>query len=448
MAMTLPLRSARRLLGVLAAAVLVLGVGLSPARAQDLASAQAALTRYDLADPRTYEALENLRRIADANGPEAATARAIRAYAAADLLVAASALGDASALGRLGTALGAQEPAAMIQVLDQQLARTPHGALAVAAAEARATLGALQGRAGRRSPRSDAILLATAPREIAGLHARVLERFDPVVDTTLELPAALDNEVRRMVTAMRAITGSIRAAEQGDPLLLVLRPRLEAIRGQLSAIVIADPTYADVDGFVSLTRTAIAFGYVSRMRVNGDGRPELVSGTPSWPATTTVSLPSELPAAFRPIDGLAANAAITGAHAGRLALVVEGDVPAHLMARVVRSLEGTPLAISMVVAGDRRIGVTFVREDTLPRDVVHVSLRPGGHGITHHAGRRVDIPRVRADGTLRYAHDSLARQLPATGPRAVSANGLAPAAELIATAAIIATEGAVTIVLP
>jgi len=148
------------------------------------------------------------------------------------------------------------------------------------------------------------------------------------------------------------------------------------------------------------------------------------------------------------VDGLAAHAAITSARAGRLALRVEGDVPAHLLARVVRSLEGTPLAISMIAEGERRLGVTFVREDALPREATHVSIRPGGHGITRQAGRRVDVPRVRAEGHLRYDHAALARQLPATGPRAVSANGLAPAAELLATAAVIATDGRATIILP
>ncbi|MBN8610697.1 MAG: hypothetical protein J0L92_08945, partial [Deltaproteobacteria bacterium] len=98
------------------------------AHAQDLAAAQASLARYDLASPATYEALETLRRIADANGPQAPTARAVRAYAAVDLLAAATILGDTAALDQLGTALGVRDRAAMSAMLDAELARTPSGA--------------------------------------------------------------------------------------------------------------------------------------------------------------------------------------------------------------------------------------------------------------------------------------------------------------------------------
>jgi hypothetical protein len=435
----------------LVALALVTSLVLAPlggARAQDLASAQAALSRYDLADPRTYEALETLRRVADANGPEAPTARAIRAYAGVDLLVAATVLGDQTALARLGQALGTSDRAAMSALLDAELARTPSGALAVAAREARATLAALDGRAAAHGARNDAIILVTAPADPAGFRARVRERFDPVVDSTLEIVPEHANEVRRIIAAMHALSAAQRAAEAGDPLLLAMRPRIDATRARLSEIVVSDVSMDDIDVLLTVTPTGIAFGYVPRTRVGPDARPTLDSGTPSWPSTTTVAFPAEMPPVVRPIDGFAAQPAIAGARRGRVALRVEGDVPAHLVARLVRSLEQTPLAITHLTTSAGRTSVTFVREDALPADAARVSMRPGGYAVEHRSGRRVELPRQRVEGHWRFDREGLLHALPATGTRAVIPNGLTPAHEVLETAAAIAADGRTTIVVP
>jgi hypothetical protein len=418
------------------------------ARAQDLASAQAALTRYDLADPHTYEALDTLRRIADANGPEAPTARAVRAYASVDLLVVATALGDESALGRLGQALGTSDRAAMSTLLDSELARTPSGALAVAAREARATLAALDGRPATQGPRNDAITLILAPSDPAGFRARVRERFDPVVDSTLEIVPEHANEVRRIIAAMQALTAAERAAQAGDPLLLAIRARIDATRARLGEIVVSDTTMDDIDVLLTITPTGIAFGYVPRTRVGSDARPMLDSGTPIWPRTTTVPFPAEMPPVVRPIDGFAAQPAIASARRGRVAVRVEGVVPTHLVARVVHSLEQTPLAITHLATSTVRIPVSFVREEALSADVARVAMRPGGYAVEHRGGRRVDLPRLRVEGHWRFDHEGLLRALPASGTRAVIANGLTPAHEVLETAAIIAIEGRTTIVVP
>ncbi len=441
--------SARALLVLLLTALVALGPATaSRAQAPDLASAQASLARYDLANPATYDALDTLRRIADANGPQAPTARAVRAYAAVDLLTAATLLGDTVALDRLGAALGTRDRAAMSAMLDAELARTPAGALAVAAREARATLAALEGRPAAHSARNDAIALVLAPSELPALRASVRDRFEPVIDTTLEITPEHANEARRIITAMQAIATAVRAAERGDPLLAVIRPRIEAVRARLAEIVIADASFADVDTILTLSRTGLAFGYVPRTRVSTEGRPVLDSGTPSWPTSTVVDLPTELPAIVRPIEGLATNAAITGARPGRVALRIDGEVPSHLVARVVRSLEGTPLAITMLMTSAGRIPVTFVREAAVPADAARVSIRPGGYAVERRAGRRADIPRLRVNGQWRFDREGLLRALPATGPRVLAANGTAPAAELLDTARVVAVDGSITIVVP
>ena len=419
-----------------------------PAAAPELAAAQAALARYDLADPRTYEALGTLRRLADANGPAAPTARAVRAYAAVDLLVAATVLGDATALERLGQALGTSDRAAMSALLDAELARTPSGALAVAAREARATLAALDGRAAAHGARNDAIALVTAPTDPAAFRARVRERFDPVIDSTLEIVPEHANEVRRIIAAMQALTVAQRAAQAGDPLLLAIRARIDSTRARLSEIVVADTAFDDIDVILTITPAAVTFGYVPRTRVGPDGRPVLDSGTPSWPATTSVALPSELPPIVRPIEGLAAQPAITSARRGRVAVHVEGDVPAHLVARIVRSLEQTPLAITHVAGSAGRVPVAFVHEDAVPADATRVSMRPGGYAVEHRGGRRVELPRLRVEGHWRFDHEGLLRALPATGVRVVIPNGLTPASEVLESAATIALDGHAMIVLP
>jgi hypothetical protein len=420
----------------------------TPARAQDLASAQAALAHYDLADAHTYEALETLRRVADGNGPESPTARAVRAYAAVDLLVIATVLDDAGALERLGQALGTSDRAAMSALLEAELVRTPAGALAVAAREARATLAALEGRPAPHGARNDAIALVTAPSELAAFRARVRERFDPVIDSTLEIVPEHANEIRRIIAAVQALTGAQRAAQAGDPLLVAILPRIEAARTRLSEIVVADPAFDDIDVLLTLSRTSLSFGYVPRTRVGPDARPHLDSGTPSLPSTTALPLPAELPPVVRPIEGLGAQRSITEARRGRVALRVEGDVPAHLVVRVARSLEGTPLAITHLATDAGRTPVTFVREDALPTDVVRVSVRPGGYAVERRFGRRVELPRLRVEGRWHFDREGLLRALPAEGACALSANGSTPAREMLETAAAIAHGGGATVVVP
>lgn len=439
-------RAARALL-VLVTLVSALATARA-AHAQDLAGAQAALARYELASPATYDALESLRRIADANGPQAPTARAVRAYAAVDLLTAATILGDTAALERLGAVLGTRDRPQMSATLDAELARTPTGALAVAAREARATLAALEGRPALHSARTDAIVLVLAPTELAALRASVCDRFEPVIDSTLEIVPEHANDARRIVTAMQALIAAIRLADRGDPLLALLRPRMEAVRGRLAEIVISSASLDDVDTILTLRPDAIAFGHVPRTRVSLEGRPVLSSATPAWPTTTSVALPTELPAVVRPIEGLAAQPAVTGARPGRVALRIEGDVPSHLVARVVRSLEGTPLAITLLMTSEGRMPVTFVREDAVPADAARVSIRPGGYAVERRAGRRADIPRRRVEGQWQFDREGLVRALPGAGSRVLIASGSAPAAELFAAARAIAVDGAITILLP
>ncbi|MBN8612116.1 MAG: hypothetical protein J0L92_16095, partial [Deltaproteobacteria bacterium] len=308
-------------------------------------------------------------------------------------------------------------------------------------------LAALEGRPAAHGPRNDAIALVLAPTELPALRASVRDRFEPVIDSTLEITPEHANEARRIITAMQALRGALRAAEQGDPLLSLIRPRIEAVRARLAEIVLSDASLDDVDAILTLSRTGLAFGYVARTRVTVEARPELVSASPSWPTATTVAIPAELPPVVRPIEGLAAQPAITGARAGRVALRLEGEVPAHLVARVVRTLEGTPLAITHLMTREGRVRATFVREDAVPADAVRVAIRPGGYAIERRGGRRDDLPRLRVDGHWRFDREGLLRGLPPTGTRVLSANGATPAMELLETARVIAVDGAITIVL-
>lgn len=440
------LRSA--LLTVLVA-VAATGVARPPlASAQDIASAQAALARYDLADARTYDALETLRRIADANGPEAPTARAVRAYAGVDLLVAATLLEDEAAYARLGAALGATDREALVALLERQLARTPAGALAVAAAEARSTLAAFVGGRPRRSVRSDAILLLTAPADEAGLRARVRERFDPTTDAEPRLAGAQGDEARRLASAVRALRAAIHAADAGDPLLALLRARMEALRDRLTRVVVDPEEGAEHDLVARITTAALTLGYVTRAGVDAEGRITLLGATPRLPETVSIAIPSALPSAVRPIDEIRLHAAIRDAAVGtRVLLAIDEGVPSHLVARVVRSLEGTPLSVTRLDTGEGMIAVRFVREDGVPAGATRIVVRPGGYVVE--ARRRTEVPRIRVDGRFRFDHDGLLRELARSdGARVVSAFPPTPATELVTAARLAQTDGVATILLP
>jgi hypothetical protein len=441
---------APRSLGLAALLAVALGALLPAARvgAQDLASAQAALARYDLADPRTYDALETLRRLADANGADAPTARAVRAYAGVDLLVAATLLEDGAALARLGAALGATDRSTQIALLEQQLARTPSGALAVAAAEAQSTLAAFAGTRGRRSVRSDAIVLLTAPSDEAGLRARVRDRFDPVVDADIRLDGAQGDEARRLAAAVRATRAALRAAEAGDPLLALLRAPLEAVLGRLTRVVIERIDDEAHDVVARITPTALTLGYVTRARVDAEGQVTLLGGAPRLPETVSIPFPGEMPPVVRPIDAIAQHPAVSGAVAGtRVLLAIDEGVPSHLVARVVRSLEGSPLVVARLDVGNGSIGVRFVREDALATGATRIAVRPGGYVIE--GRRRTEVPRIRVEGRFRFDHEGLARELARLdGPRVVSGFPATPASELVAAARLAQLEGEATILLP
>lgn len=418
-----------------------------PALGAEIERATSTLARYDLADPRTYEALDALRRVTDANGPQATTARTLRAYAAVDLLVAATLLDDGAALARLGATLGTSERTAMSTLLDAELSHAPAGAMRLAAREGRATLAALEGRAAAHGVRSDAVLLASAPPDAGGLRELVQARFEPAIDSTLEIVPEHAEQVRRLVSAMLSVAAATQAADAGDPLLVLLRPRLEAVRARLAEIVIADPRSEDIDAFLTVSREGVSWGYLPRTRVDVRGRPVLESGRPAWPLTASVSLPTELATGPRTVEALRSSPLVTGSPRARVALRVEADVPVQSVARVVRSLEGTPLTVTHVATPSGRVAATFLEGDAVPASAVRVVVRPAGYAIERRGGR-VDIARVRTEGHWRFDRDALVHAARGAGTRVLSASAPAPAAELFESAVLLAQDGRVALTLP
>jgi len=95
------------------------------------------------------------------------------------------------------------------------------------------------------------------------------------------------------------------------------------------------------------------------------------------------------------------------------------------------------------------VAITWIREDAADASALHIAIRPGGYALEAGRGRRSEIPRIRVEGRFHFDREALGRQLAASStPRVISAFGLAPAAELIATAWLARTDGRATIILP
>ncbi len=452
-----PPRSTHALLvALLVALPVALALAPLPGRAQpvsgarmSLGDAEAALARYDLASARTWEALAALRGIADENGADAAHARFVRAFAGVELLVAASVLDDADALRRLEEGFGVSSASALSGVLDAELARAPRGALGRASADARALLATLNGRSPTRlDTRTATVALLRAAEAPEALAPYVFAHVEPAIDASLDVIPEHAERARRLVRAVRTLDDALSAAQAGDPLFALLRGRLEAARARLGEIVLTNPDFADIDGFLTLSPDAIAFGYVPRTRVDVSGRPILESGRPVWPQTTRVDLPGDASSSARPLRDLAQNPLVTGAHPARVALRVEGAVSVSLLARVLRALEGSPLTVTHVATTSGRVPVRILGEASAgPAPPIQIVVRPGGYVIRRRGARSVDVPRLRLDG-WQYDHEALVHGVPESGERVVTGTGLASAAELLEVAVLVSRESGVTLALP
>jgi len=437
------------------------------ANAQSLLDARAALTTYQV-DPggRTLSALRDLGPMA---GRGDAEARYLRAVAATEIYAAATIGSDDALLDRLASALGVAAPELRTH-LDTELAACHGGTFGRGADEARTLLRALTLRTtdpsallAMRGPHRDALFvmafLASTDRG-----ALVADPCTAARGRTIAEPGVCDwdEPSRRLLgaarEALRALSRAQRARRDGDPMLVLLGTRLDAVSTAIAAIelhplmelpetlgvVTLPATFAtrssagNADALVVVSEAEVHLRVLPTVRVGSAG--EL-----SWvrPATSVeVDLPRELPAVPQPLDALVTALGALGLPPdARLILATTATVPCHVVTRVVLSAQRAHLVVSHLGAhregdGERLllVPITAARESELTAIDARVQIQMGGYGFARGIrGRAARIPRVRIDGHLMFDMATLATRLAPDVIHTVALQAMAtvPAAELV-----------------
>lgn len=396
--------------------------------AERLSELRARLRVYDLGPEGTPAVIRALGQLASEGSPaQASEARFLRAIATADLSIIARRRHDAALVERLAGAFGVEPDA-----LDGSV---------------RAELEAL-----RREPylvTIDDALIALAPserlvippagpdhtRQQATFFMRVFEdllRARDATDVLVELAVAdpcpearecappyrhFGSRGRRAIagmTALHELLGSIaRTAELGDPFSAALAREVLVDTVVLRSIPLAPRDFAtsvrpvaaidggaalDVDAVIVLGPDRVRAGWAPELSWDRQGRVALMADGPLLGSQEEVSFPVPLTSesVVRPIPELAAHVALALRGASRVALMVEPGVEAHLLSRVLLSLEEAgerPGLLAVAVSDGSARGVAFesVQDD---ESIVGVFVRLGGFSAWQ-PGEQVSLPRQR-----------------------------------------------------
>lgn len=413
-------------IALLLASVASPSVAQAPRPADRLSELRARLRVYDLTPEGTDAVIRALGQLPD-EGPQATEARFLRAIAAADLLIVARRRRDEAVIERLAGAFGIERGAL-------------EGAL-------RAELEALRSEpylttvddALRALAPSEELVIPPAGTDHTRQHATFLMRVfdellrardatgvlvdlgvaDPCEDARECAPpySHFGSRGRRAIagmTALHALLRSIeRTAELGDPFSAALAREVLVDTVVLRSITLAPRDFAtsvrpvapsgdgaplEVDAVVVIGRDRVRAGWAPEVSWDREGRPTAMADGPVLGSPEEVSFP--LPAApdsfVRPIPELAAHVALALRGASRVALMVEPDVEAHLLSRVVVSLEEAgerPGLLAVATADGSARGVAFerARDD---ESAVGVFVRLGGFSAWQ-PGHHVSLPRQR-----------------------------------------------------
>jgi hypothetical protein len=453
------------------------------AQSPELQPAREALAVYDLEGDRTIRALRDLERASTSfSGAAIEEARFLRVVVALDLAVASRVDPDrASLLPRVADTLGVPRDA-LWSHLRSELEAMRHGVYRAPASEALSALSLLVsldgGRDitwGARGVRRDLLLVGAAG---AALAAGELAAFDAIVADPCAPGARcaallrdLDLESRRRLAAAAEVGASVRRIERastgGDALALALRDHVRADAARAEAIVVRPAptvpeavgmTAGDAEGaparpdrvvIVSATEVRIARPPSYGLR---DGQPAVLdAGDDALPGSVAVALPSELRPIITPIEVVVgAMRARDPGEQGTIAVGVVGDVPAHVLARVVASIVRAGRSPSMLVRrapdGTLRsapIALLAGADPGTPGDVI-VRVRLGGFGVARGRGRELSVPRVRnAAGALVFDQPGMVAAVTRAPRRRtiLDAMGSIPARELIDAAFQLARTG-------
>ena len=419
-------------LGLVAAPTLA----LAQPTARELVEARAALRTYDTHTDATTDTIAALGRLArQAHGRDALEARFLRTVASADLLLIAQRRDDANLTARIATAFGC-EPAALPAALRAELTQLRVAPFRETAED---VLAALSPEAHLRVPSTD----AQHTRRQAVFFARVFERLLAQDDPSLVLSELASDPCadgadcpdvyrhfgprgRRAIAGMSAIHGVLGALEDtarlGDPFSAALAREVLVDAVLLNDISLTPRDWAgavtpvdvgthgsvvDADAVIVLAPDHLRVGWVPRVEFEG-GQPRAhADGAPLLADAASARFPigggSE--SSTRPLEGLAEHLASQLASARRVALVLEPGVPAHLLSRVLASLEAAhvePIALAGADVDGTALGVAYRAVHGATEAPVGVFVRLGGFSAWQPGSPLVSLPRQRIDNRWRF----------------------------------------------
>lgn len=435
-------------LNVLSGSLLVALVALaSPtptsAQARDtahrLSELRARLHVYDVGPEGTTRVIAALGELAaEAPAREAEEARFLRAVATTDLSIIAARRGDEGLTERLALGYGVapESLAATLRTDLEALRREPYLAVVEDA------LAALSPREGRAVPparpehtRQQAVFFTQVIEELVragdptGLLAELAS--DPCARGG-ECPAPYDRfgaHGRRAVAGMTKLHALLRSIEQtaqlGDPFSAALAREVLVDSVVLRSISVTPADWAtsvrpvagleggaplDADAVLVLGGGKVRAGWVPEVLWGVEGRPTPIADGPLLGSEDEVSVPirATRESYVRPIPELGAHLWPVIRGASRVALLVEPDVEAHLVWRVLVSLEqaGSPPAVLGAAATDgtaRGVAFETVEDDETP---VGVFVRLGGFSAWQ-PGAEVSLPRQRSAAGWRFDFEAL-----------------------------------------
>lgn len=448
--------------------------------AQDvLVEARSSLATYEVGEGgRTLAVLRDLGPLA---GRGDAEARYLRSVAGAEILAAATILGDDALSTRLASALDV--PAGELRAhLEAELGASRGGTYGRGASDARELLRAADAfRTGpaalvaMRGPHRDA-LLAIAMAEHADRGSFLPDPCAEAHGAAIIAPGVCDwdEPSRRALAALRegltAGRRAQRARSEGDPLLSLLGARLDAARSALLTIElhpgielpetlgVADTDAAgsssSVDVLAVVAETEIHLRVMPVVRIDESGAIVWVRGRDA--GTIVVAVPSSLPAVPQAIDPLIEAATGLGMPSGaRVGVAPTTSVPSHLIVRTLLSLARANLTATHLVAehhGEHLVFAPFTttRESALETVGARVRIQMGGYAFGRGLrGRETRIPRVARDGGFVFDLSSLEGRLGSASFSTVSLEvmGTVPAGELIRVAFSVSTPSRAVILL-
>ncbi len=396
----------------------------APRPADRLSPLRARLHVYDVRPEGTPAVIRALGQLVG-EGPQAGEARFLRAIATTDLLIIARRRRDPALTERRAAAFGV-EPDALAGALRTELEALRTEPYLATVDDALSALAPDEGLAippaGTDHTRQQATFFMRVLDQL--LRARDATRV--LVDLAVADPCGEARECapphghfgprgRRAIagmTALHALLRSIeRTAELGDPFTAALAREVLVDTVVLRSISLAPRDFAtsvrpvaaptegaplDVDAVVVIGRDRVRAGWAPEVSWDREGRPSVMADGPLLGSREEVSFPLPAAPGVGAIPELAVHVGLALRGASRVALMVEPGVEAHLLSRVLVSLEEAgerPGLLAVATADGSARGVAFERAAG-EESTVGVFVRLGGFSAWQ-PGQHVSLPRQR-----------------------------------------------------